>query len=110
MRPFYSTSPVRTARAAQQGDDPSGSVALPMLALRASTRTPQCSEALMSTTVTTDDTGGPRRAPGRPPAGSLRGMSVRSVIIWAAVAAVGAVAWTVLALVRGETVSALWIL
>ncbi|WP_222267449.1 carbon starvation CstA family protein [Modestobacter marinus] len=59
----------------------------------------------MSTTVTQDDTGGPARPPG-----SLRRMSVRSVIVWAAVAAVGAVAWTVLALSRGESVSALWIL
>ena len=36
--------------------------------------------------------------------------TLRSVLIWGAVAAVGAVAWTVLALARGETVSALWIL
>ncbi|WP_245743334.1 carbon starvation CstA family protein [Geodermatophilus poikilotrophus] len=32
------------------------------------------------------------------------------MIVWTAVAIVGAVAWTVLALARGETVSALWIL
>src|SRR3954454_8662784 len=60
----------------------------------------------MSGTVTTQDTGGsspPGPAPGR------RG-SLRAVLIWTAVAAVGAVAWTVLALARGETVSALWIL
>jgi carbon starvation protein len=60
----------------------------------------------MSTTATKDDTGGG----GRPPEGALRRLSVRSVLIWVAVAAVGAVAWTVLALARGETVSALWIL
>ncbi len=64
-------------------------------------------EALMSTVVTRDDAGGG----GRPPGGSdLRKMSVRSVVVWVAVALVGAVAWTVLALSRGETVSALWIL
>ncbi|SEP17443.1 carbon starvation CstA family protein [Trujillonella endophytica] len=55
----------------------------------------------MSTTATVETAGGTtgRR---RPP--------LRSVLIWTAVAAVGAVAWTVLALARGETVSALWIL
>src|SRR3712207_9570658 len=58
----------------------------------------------MSTTVTKDDPGrSPRGATGRRP-------SVRSVLIWVAVALVGAVAWTVLALARGESVSALWIL
>ncbi|MGY1680278.1 carbon starvation CstA family protein [Geodermatophilus sp. SYSU D01176] len=35
---------------------------------------------------------------------------MKSVLVWTAVAIVGAVAWTVLALARGETVSALWIL
>src|SRR4051794_18551858 len=82
---------------------------LPDLCFRptASRWTPRCSEALMSTTVTTHDTGGD----GRPPAqAGTRRMSVRTVLIWVAVAALGAVAWTVLALVRGETVSALWIL
>src|SRR3954469_9335112 len=61
----------------------------------------------MSTTVTQNDpTGG-----GRPPDGTAgRRWSVRSVAIWVGVAVVGAVAWTVLALVRGEAVSALWIL
>src|SRR4051794_30970561 len=61
----------------------------------------------MSTTVTQNDpTGG-----GRPPDGTAgRGWSVRSVAIWVGLAVVGAVAWTVLALVRGEAVSALWIL
>ena len=39
-----------------------------------------------------------------------RKMTPRSVLIWAAVAAVGAVCWAVLALSRGEEVSALWIL
>ncbi|MCW2509985.1 MAG: carbon starvation protein CstA, partial [Modestobacter sp.] len=61
----------------------------------------------MSTTVTKDDIGGA----GQPPEGAgARRWSVRSVLIWVAVAALGAVAWTVLALARGETVSALWIL
>ncbi|HEV7725305.1 MAG TPA: carbon starvation CstA family protein [Modestobacter sp.] len=61
----------------------------------------------MSTTVTRDDTGGEGRAPEKP---AGRRPSVRSVVIWVAVAALGAVAWTVLALARGETVSALWML
>ncbi|MFD0485646.1 carbon starvation CstA family protein [Kineococcus sp. GCM10028916] len=34
----------------------------------------------------------------------------RSIAVWSAVALVGAVAWTVLALARGESVNALWIL
>ena len=59
----------------------------------------------MSGTITTEDAGG--SSPTQPTAG---GRSIKSVLIWTAVAAVGAVAWTVLALVRGETVSALWIL
>src|SRR3712207_425224 len=60
----------------------------------------------MSTTVRTDATGG-----GQPPGeGGRRRPSVRSVIVWVVVAAVGAVAWTVLALSRGETVSAVWLL
>ncbi|MFW3170792.1 carbon starvation CstA family protein [Geodermatophilus sp. CPCC 206100] len=59
----------------------------------------------MSTTVSRDDTGG------RPPGGDVRRRpSLKSVVVWLLVAAVGAVAWTVLALARGETVSALWIL
>src|SRR5690349_12409843 len=37
-------------------------------------------------------------------------MSPRSMAAWAAVAVVGAVCWSVLALSRGEEVSALWIL
>src|SRR3712207_2615813 len=43
-----------------------------------------------------------------PPAGGR--LTPRSIAIWILVAAVGAVCWTVLALARGETVSALWIL
>ena len=37
-------------------------------------------------------------------------MTRKSMAIWGAVAVVGAVCWTVLALSRGEDVSALWIL
>ena len=37
-------------------------------------------------------------------------MNPRSLLIWGAVAVVGAICWTVLALSRGEEVSALWIL
>ncbi|SHN66685.1 carbon starvation protein [Geodermatophilus obscurus] len=59
----------------------------------------------MSTTVSRNDAGGP--APG---GAGRRRPSVRTVLVWSAVAVVGAVAWTVLALARGETVSALWIL
>jgi carbon starvation protein len=59
----------------------------------------------VSTTVSRNDAGGP--APG---GADRRRPSVRTVLIWAAVAVVGAIAWTVLALARGETVSALWIL
>src|SRR5688572_12257859 len=60
----------------------------------------------MSGTMTRDDAGGSSPSPG--PVTGRR--SVRSVLIWVAVAVVGAVAWTVLALARGETVSALWML
>jgi carbon starvation protein len=59
----------------------------------------------MSGTITTDAGGG--SSPSGPTTG---GRSLKSVLIWSGVAAVGAVCWTVLALVRGETVSALWIL
>src|SRR5687767_1710919 len=60
----------------------------------------------MSGTMTRDDAGG-----SSPSSGPVTGRrSVRSVLIWVAVAVVGAVAWTVLALARGETVSALWML
>jgi carbon starvation protein len=57
----------------------------------------------MSTTVRTPGDGGPPEVARRRP-------SVRSVVIWVAVAVLGAIAWTVLALARGETVSALWML
>jgi carbon starvation protein len=57
-------------------------------------------------TVTIDPGGGSS------PSGAAtgNGRSLKSVLIWGAVAVVGAIAWTVLALSRGETVSALWIL
>jgi len=59
----------------------------------------------VSTTVSRSDTdGGPPGGAGR------RRPSLKTVLVWTAVAIVGAVAWTVLALARGETVSALWIL
>jgi carbon starvation protein len=58
----------------------------------------------VSSAMTEDSTEDPR-APG-----GLRKMSVRSVVVWVLVALVGAVAWTVLALARGESVSALWML
>src|SRR5215213_11748080 len=61
----------------------------------------------MSGTITTENPGGGSSSAG--PA-TDSGRSMKSVLIWAAVAVVGAVCWTVLALVRGETVSALWIL
>ena len=35
---------------------------------------------------------------------------LRSVIIWSAVALLGAVAWGILALARGEEISAIWLL
>jgi carbon starvation protein len=44
------------------------------------------------------------------PQQTARRMAPRSLLVWGAVAAVGAVCWTVLALYRGEEVSALWIL
>ncbi|WP_338075095.1 carbon starvation CstA family protein [Kineococcus vitellinus] len=40
----------------------------------------------------------------------MRRLDIRSTLVWSAVAVVGAVAWTVLALARGESVNALWIL
>jgi carbon starvation protein len=59
----------------------------------------------VSTTVSRHDTdGGPPGGAGR------RRPTLKGVLVWTAVAIVGAVAWTVLALARGETVSALWIL
>ena len=50
----------------------------------------------MSTVTTPDQTG--------------RKMTPKSMVVWGGVAAVGAVCWAVLALSRGEEVSALWIL
>ena len=44
-------------------------------------------------------------APGEKPR-----MTPKSMLVWGAVAVVGAVCWGVLALSRGEDVSALWIL
>ena len=61
----------------------------------------------MSSTMTKDSTGGPGQDP---PRGSLQGLSGRSVLVWGAVALVGAVCWGVLAIARGETISALWLL
>jgi carbon starvation protein len=60
----------------------------------------------MSGTMTTEGADG--SSPSGPTTGSRR--SLGSVLVWVAVAAIGAVAWTVLALSRGESVSALWIL
>jgi carbon starvation protein len=57
--------------------------------------------------MTKDSAGGPAAGP---PRGSLQGLSVRSALVWGAVALVGAVCWGVLAIARGETVSALWLL
>src|SRR5664279_1188707 len=53
-------------------------------------------EDTMSTVTSPDQTG--------------RKMTPKSMVGWGAVAVVGAVCWTVLALARGENVSALWIL
>jgi carbon starvation protein len=61
----------------------------------------------VSTAITKDSTGGPDQGP---PRGSLQGLSLKSALVWGAVAVVGAIAWTVLALARGESVSALWML
>lgn len=59
----------------------------------------------MSTATTTRPPGGDGPVdPGR------ERMTPRSIALWAAVALVGAVCWVVLALSRGEEVSALWIL
>ncbi|HJX45152.1 MAG TPA: carbon starvation CstA family protein, partial [Geodermatophilus sp.] len=57
----------------------------------------------MSTTVSRPDTDG------GPPGGTRR-LPLRSVLVWTAVAVVGAVCWGVLAIARGETISALWLL
>ncbi|WP_434596306.1 carbon starvation CstA family protein [Streptomyces sp. A5-4] len=45
-----------------------------------------------------------------PPTTAQRSMTPRSIAVWALVALVGAVAWGVLALSRGEEVSAAWML
>jgi carbon starvation protein len=51
-----------------------------------------------------------QRQPGGAPGGNSSRMTVKSMLAWGAVALVGAVCWGVLALSRGEEVSALWIL
>ena len=61
----------------------------------------------MSSTMTKGSTGGAGEGP---PRGSLQGLSTRSALVWGAVALVGAVCWGVLAIARGETISALWLL
>ncbi|MCW2682277.1 MAG: carbon starvation protein CstA [Blastococcus sp.] len=61
----------------------------------------------MSGTITTENPGGGSSSAG-PAANS--GRSMKSVLIWTAVAVVGAVCWGVLAIARGETISALWLL
>ena len=48
--------------------------------------------------------------PGRPGGVEPRRTNPRSVAIWTAVALVGAVAWAVLALSRGENVNAVWLI
>ncbi|MFE4001674.1 carbon starvation CstA family protein [Nocardioides sp. YIM B13467] len=53
----------------------------------------------MSTSTANPTSSGPRSGP-----------NLKSIVIWTAVAVVGAVCWAVLALSRGEDVSALWIL
>ena len=53
----------------------------------------------MSTSTANPTSSGPRSGP-----------NMKSIIIWTAVAVVGAVCWAMLALSRGEDVSALWIL
>ncbi len=61
----------------------------------------------MSSTMTKDGAGGAGQGP---PRGALQGLSVRSALVWGAVALVGAICWGVLAIARGETISALWLL
>src|SRR3712207_8580380 len=65
----------------------------------------ECEGALMSGTITAEPGGS---SPSGQAAGG--GRSVKSVAIWTAVALVGAVCWGVLAIARGETISALWLL
>lgn len=50
------------------------------------------------------------RAPSASSPADTGGSRVRTIVVWSAVALVGAVCWAVLALSRGEDVSALWIL
>jgi carbon starvation protein len=57
--------------------------------------------------MTKDGAGGAGQGP---PRGALQGLSVRSALVWGAVALVGAICWGVLAIARGETISALWLL
>src|SRR3712207_6735843 len=64
-------------------------------------------EAHVSSAMTKDSAGG---AASGPPRGSLQGLSMRSALVWGAVALVGAICWGVLAIARGETISALWLL
>jgi carbon starvation protein len=45
-----------------------------------------------------------------PPSGPPSRMSPRSKLVWGAIALVGAICWSVLALSRGEEISALWVL
>ncbi|KQS58136.1 carbon starvation protein CstA [Geodermatophilus sp. Leaf369] len=50
------------------------------------------------------------RTPDEPETRRSRRPSAKGVVVWSLVALVGAVCWTVLAVSRGESVSALWIL
>ncbi len=61
----------------------------------------------MSSTMTKGNSGGADQGP---PRGALQGLSARSALVWGGVALLGAVCWGVLALARGETISALWLL
>lgn len=45
-----------------------------------------------------------------PPASGNRKLSAKSIAVWTLVAVVGAIAWSVLALSRGEEISAIWML
>ncbi|MFE3046665.1 carbon starvation CstA family protein [Streptomyces albidoflavus] len=45
-----------------------------------------------------------------PPASGNRKLSAKSIAVWSLVAVVGAIAWSVLALSRGEEISAIWML
>ncbi|SDQ04542.1 carbon starvation protein [Quadrisphaera sp. DSM 44207] len=52
----------------------------------------------------------PGSRPARPPGPARRRATPLSVLVWVGVALLGAASWTVLAIARGETVSALWML